>query len=170
MDISILKAILERWNIEPERLIANDGDGLNLRIQVQKMMYLLQNRLFHADVLYSYGMYLHGPYSPELSRDYYMITASTISTSVNAANAVDQAGAVLYDLSDFVDTNSQLSPVEAAELLGTALYFFKRYRTIERTAQAIYTVKPKLKNKHVEISEVILFLNERCYLRDKQAA
>ena len=48
--------------------------GISLRMEtfserkrVQKMVYLL-DKVFHLDFGYSYNWYLHGPYSPELTR------------------------------------------------------------------------------------------------------
>lgn len=46
-----------------------DLDNFDDRLRLQKYVHLAEG--FGFDNPYSYGMYLHGPYSPDLAQDYY---------------------------------------------------------------------------------------------------
>ena len=46
-----------------------DADEFDDRLRMQKLVYLAGE--FGFDHGYSYNMYLHGPYSPDLAKDYY---------------------------------------------------------------------------------------------------
>jgi len=55
--------------LETDLGITLDAAQLDNRIQIQKLLYFAQE--FGADFGYDYNMYIHGPYSPALARDYY---------------------------------------------------------------------------------------------------
>lgn len=50
------------------------------RLRIQKVIYLLKSMGHPVARYYSYNMYLRGPYSPDLTRDYYQIIESEISS------------------------------------------------------------------------------------------
>lgn len=56
-----LFACLKMLGISPKM------ESFSERKRVQKMVYLL-DKVFHLDFGFSYNWYLHGPYSPELTR------------------------------------------------------------------------------------------------------
>lgn len=44
------------------------------RLRLQKYVYLVS--YFNDDLNYTYNLYIHGPYSPDLAKDYYHISES----------------------------------------------------------------------------------------------
>ena len=62
--IRAFRSMVERelsWNFNP--------DEFEDRLRMQKLVYLAGE--FGLDHDYPYNMYLHGPYSPDLAKDYY---------------------------------------------------------------------------------------------------
>jgi uncharacterized protein YwgA len=47
------------------------------RLKLQKYVYLA--RKFGFDLGYEYNMYIHGPYSPDLARDYYALDIQSVT-------------------------------------------------------------------------------------------
>jgi hypothetical protein len=68
----ILAIILSKLNISFEE-IPND---INIRKTIQKSIYILQSN-FGFDLGYRYGLHIAGPYSRELSDDYYNIAENS---------------------------------------------------------------------------------------------
>ena len=82
--ISKVYALVERFGLDFE--IAE----FDHRIIVQKMICLLE--LKGLDLGYSYGLYLRGPYSPELTSDLYDrsdITNDDVELTLSEREAVD---------------------------------------------------------------------------------
>jgi uncharacterized protein YwgA len=46
-------------------------DSFSQRLRIQKSVYLMKALGDQACIGYSYSLYFHGPYSPDLARDYY---------------------------------------------------------------------------------------------------
>lgn len=53
----------------PSSITKDDEDGFNTRFRIQKCVFVAQH--LGLGKKYRYNLYLHGPYSPLLSRDYY---------------------------------------------------------------------------------------------------
>ncbi len=51
--------------------IKDSDKGFDARIRIQKLVFFAKS--LGADFSYSFSMYLHGPYSPDLTRDYYSL-------------------------------------------------------------------------------------------------
>jgi len=165
MELSVLKALLEAWDINIRKL--GEEDGLDERIKAQKLMHLLQNKIYKADLLYSYGMYIHGPYSPELSQDYYELAARDEDQSVLAGKLSNEAEKVVKEVKAECENfrrKRELDEVKALEILGTTLFFAKGYSERERIVAAVTTAKPELKGREKEISQALAFLKNKGYL------
>lgn len=78
------------------------------RFFIQKYGYFLQE--FGADLGYAFGMYIHGPYSPDLTRDAYALqqieyTDEEIeSVSVNT-DAIEELQTLIEEVDDLVSVN-----------------------------------------------------------------
>lgn len=70
----ILTLVLSRIGISDFKAIKDDID---LRKRIQKSIYILQLDTFDFNLGYQYNLYLAGPYSPQLSNDYYDIAAES---------------------------------------------------------------------------------------------
>ena len=77
---------LDQNNMITKEHITDDSDeGFSNRLRIQKYVFL--SRYFGLNLLYNYNMHLNGPYSKNLSRDYYKIDNSNNNPSVlNALN------------------------------------------------------------------------------------
>ena len=51
--------------------IKEQNKGFDSRIRIQKLVYLAKK--LGIDFSYNFSMYIHGPYSPELTKDYYSL-------------------------------------------------------------------------------------------------
>ncbi|MBC7112712.1 MAG: hypothetical protein H5T34_01600 [Candidatus Methanomethyliales bacterium] len=68
-------SFLERHGlIRREDLMREDERGFLSRLKLQKLVFLA--RYFGLDMGYSFSLYIHGPYSPDLARDYYSLAAA----------------------------------------------------------------------------------------------
>lgn len=59
--------------IDPSVIAKDSEEGFINRLKLQKYTYLA--KYFGLDMGYNYTMYLHGPYSPTLTDDYYELEA-----------------------------------------------------------------------------------------------
>ncbi len=149
MELSVLKALLEAWNIDISKLASRE-DGLNERIKAQKLVYLLQNR--KRKCFYQYNIYVHGPYSPSLSRDYYELARSSSKVQSSADSAlVREAKSLFQKVRKFkTPDNAALSVVSILELLSTTSFFADRFSSRERVKQAVRRIKPNFTDEQVE--------------------
>ena len=73
-----------KW-MEKEDLISisdikkDDDIGFDTRFHIQKCMFIAQHLGLNHD--YEFNLYLHGPYSPTLSEEYYDITVNDVKNS-----------------------------------------------------------------------------------------
>ena len=74
--ISILKliGIKSISQIKESENPEEDDKSFELRLRIQKIMYFLISEKLDKDLNYSYSVYLRGPYSPDLSKDYFSIS------------------------------------------------------------------------------------------------
>jgi len=68
MGITSISQIKESENPE------EDDKSFERRLRIQKIMYFIVSKKLDNDLNYSYSVYLRGPYSPDLSKDYFSIS------------------------------------------------------------------------------------------------
>jgi uncharacterized protein YwgA len=81
--ISILKliGIKSISQIKESENPEEDDKSFELRLRIQKIMYFLISEKLDKDLNYSYSVYLRGPYSPDLSKDYFNISDEEFRTT-----------------------------------------------------------------------------------------
>jgi len=74
--ISILKliGIKSISQIKESENPEEDDKSFERRLRIQKIMYFIVSKKLDSDLNYSYSVYLRGPYSPDLSKDYFSIS------------------------------------------------------------------------------------------------
>jgi len=74
--ISILKliGIKSISDIKESENTEEDDKSFERRLRIQKIMYFIVSKRLDSDLNYSYSVYLRGPYSPDLSKDYFSIS------------------------------------------------------------------------------------------------
>ncbi|OPX21244.1 MAG: hypothetical protein B1H03_07225 [Planctomycetales bacterium 4484_113] len=164
MDKGLLRAILDVWEIDYPKL----KTSINERIKVQKLMHLLQNKLFGSDTFYGYNMYLYGPYSPTLSQDYYELAENPAAHAPKQLkkSAVKHIEQVKDDARTFAEEHS-MREVRALELLGTTLFFAKQYSKPDKVVTAVRTVKKTFNSSTVKAARQ--FLVDKGYFRPRAA-
>jgi len=157
-----LKAILNVWGIDCEKLKGTGNASIGERIKVQKLMHLLQNKLCKSDAFYGYNMYLYGPYSPTLSRDYYeLVETKDIQAKPLKESARKAIAGIQTEANEFA-TEHSMTEVRALELLGTTLFFAKQYSRPEKVSEAVRTVKKAISRTQIKAAHQ--FLSEKDYL------
>jgi len=68
MGITSISQIKESENPE------EDDKSFERRLRIQKIMYFIVSKKLDSDLNYKYSVYLRGPYSPDLSKDYFGIS------------------------------------------------------------------------------------------------
>jgi len=68
-----------------------DDKSFELRLRIQKIIFFIVNNKADPDLNYSYPIYLRGPYSSELSKDYFNISENEFNNSKNI-NEEDRLG------------------------------------------------------------------------------
>jgi uncharacterized protein YwgA len=125
-----LKLFLEALGIPP------DIDTVNERKRVQKSIYLGQ--IAGVDLGYRFGWYLKGPYSPELTKDYYELDEALNEGDIEYQKK-DLKGQLKEKLQAIQPIMSPPSDVSLnqedwLELLASVHYQFSRYD--QETAKA----------------------------------
>jgi len=74
--INILKliGIKSISDIKESENTEEDDKSFERRLRIQKIMYFIISKKLDSDLNYSYSVYLRGPYSPDLSKDYFSIS------------------------------------------------------------------------------------------------
>ena len=159
MELSVLKALLEAWNVDTSKLARKDEDGLNERIKAQKLVYLLQNRV--GKYFYQYNIYVHGPYSPSLSQDYYELASkpSEIATGSLPKDTRAHLNTVKRDAIEFSKMLDSVDDVASLELLATALFFSRHYTTESKIVEAVQSIKPKFSREQIQAALNFLVQN-----------
>jgi len=66
---SEVKWLTRLLKIRPEKLV--EPASFDFRLKVQKIAFLLSHLKVSPFTDYTFSLYLHGPYSPDLAKDYY---------------------------------------------------------------------------------------------------
>jgi uncharacterized protein YwgA len=150
--LTALKAFLDELGISATI------DTIDDRKRVQKAVYLGQ--LSGVDLGYRYGWYLKGPYSPELTRDYYglaeeMATAEPTGSGVRLREPLRQRLATVRPLLQ-PPAEVNLATEDWLELLASADYLRRvsKYPP-DKMAETIRIQKPHL-HKYTNIAEQVL--------------
>ena len=107
--------------------IPSEISTLEDRKRVQKAIYIGQEA--GADLGYSYGWYLLGPYSPELTKDYFTLNNDIISGSedYNSYQLVESLSAILDDVKILMEVPQEvkLNQEDWLELVASIVYWMK---------------------------------------------
>jgi len=66
-----IRWLLDQLGISKEALLSDDEEGFDRRLRVQKAAFLLKKMGIAPFTEYNFSLYIRGPYSPELAKDYY---------------------------------------------------------------------------------------------------
>jgi len=80
-----------------------DAASFDTRLRIQKSIYLLKAFRFAPATSYSFSDYFHGPYSPNLAKDYYGLLADRSSRQTpHAAAPIRIPETILHAIDDAV--------------------------------------------------------------------
>ena len=150
MDLNVLRTILNILEIPIPK--SGEWPREDLRY-AQGMVYLFQNKLYGADVLYSCGMYLHGPFSTDLSKDLYALLeqkdAIYMGLSTDAGNAANETK---WFVDSFCEHHKSMPRKEATDYLFKVLYFAKRYSESKRVDEALkeFGIKKRITKRTID--------------------
>lgn len=74
-----LAYLLKKLNIDINKVKSDNEEGMEERIRLQKIVYFA--KILGAHFNYNHSLYLHGPYSQRLARDYYSLSQEDIIKS-----------------------------------------------------------------------------------------
>jgi Uncharacterized conserved protein len=66
-----LAFVIRELGVRAGEVLSDGDDGLDTRIRIQKVVYFLKR--LGLDLGYEFTLYYHGPYSPTLANDYYLL-------------------------------------------------------------------------------------------------
>lgn len=93
MIVPLLKWMEKEGLANPSNITKDDKDGFNTRFRIQKCVFVAQH--LGLDKTYQYNLYLHGPYSPSLSQDYYKAANGEVGDGDDGADPDFDREAVL---------------------------------------------------------------------------
>lgn len=116
-----------------------ESTDLNFRIKVQKFVFLA--KYFGWDNSYSYNLYVHGPYSPSLSDDYY-------SNDLFKCTPLEISGFKLGSFKEFINGKS----INYLESASTILFYKNCNKTItsDYAIKKLADIKPYISSKTVK--------------------
>lgn len=117
--------LLENMNLISFDILGDTEENFDNRFRIQKYVFLSQ--YFGLDLDYQFTMYLHGPYSPDLTNDYYALTGDVSYFREDLPDEFDSDR--FYTFVNEMDSNS----LEAtATLLSLNEHFHDRECLIDR--------------------------------------
>lgn len=135
-----LKLVLNGFGISSEISTLED------RKRVQKAIYIGQKA--GVDLGYSYGWYLLGPYSPELTKDYFTLNNDIISgdEDYKSYQLVESLSSILDDIKSLMEVPQEVNlPQEDwLELVASIVYWMKEKNDIEFTKSILSQQKVPL--------------------------
>jgi uncharacterized protein YwgA len=157
----ILALILNRLDIDFST-IENDID---VRKKIQKSIYILQLEKFDFNLGYRYNLYLAGPYSPELSDDYYKLAADSTMYSqiVQSLNFQDFAERKITEFKNTFRGNYEL--LECFSTLhflitNTFSYIDDSTHRMEKAKNHLFKIKLDFKRKTPIVDEALRLISE----------
>lgn len=137
--------------------ISSEISTLEDRKRVQKAVYIGQEA--GADLGYSYGWYLLGPYSPELTQNYFTLNDDLINgdEDYKSYKLVDPLLNKLYDIKSLMEVPQEVNlPQEDwLELVASIIYLMKEGNDVERTKTKLSRKKPRLV-RHFDVAFKLL--------------
>ncbi len=134
-----LKLLLDRLNI------SSDISTLEDRKRVQKAVYLGQKA--GVDLGYQYGWYIMGPYSPELTQDYFILGSDISKGDISYKEYVliDELNQRLDAIKELLlpPSNVPLQQADWLELLASIVYLLD-YQNLKDSRSKIQNKKPHL--------------------------
>ena len=134
-----LISLLDSWKIiDRSRLLDDSDEAFEFRLKVQKAAYLLRYLGISPFNNYSFGIYLYGPYSPDLAKDYYNGTPLEFTADKN----------IIQKLEWFV----KHSDSRWLEVASSILYIYDRYSEMskENVLSLLRLSKPWITDKLFE--------------------
>lgn len=134
-----LKLLLDRLNI------SSDISTLEDRKRVQKAVYLGQKA--GVDLGYQYGWYIMGPYSPELTQDYFILGSDISKGDISYKEYVliDELNQKLDNIKEMLlpPEDVPLQQADWLELLASIVYLIEN-QNIENSRSKLRIKKPHL--------------------------
>ena len=126
--------------------ISSEISTLEDRKRVQKAVYIGQEA--GVDLGYSYGWYLLGPYSPELTQDYFTLNDDLLTEDEEYTSymLVESLSNKLNGLKSLMDVPQKVNlPQEDwLELVASIVYLMNEKSDVERTKTKLSRKKPRL--------------------------
>jgi len=140
-----LKLFLDALEISPDVTTLED------RKKVQKAVYIGQTT--GADLGYTYGWYLLGPYSPELTQDYFTLDSDLMTgdDEYKIYKLVESFSNKLKGIRKLMDVPPRVNlPQEDwLELLASIIYKMKETNDVDKTRKFLSQEKPHLRD-HID--------------------
>jgi len=127
---------------------ADDLNSLTGRKRIQKIVYLLKQ--FGADLKFGYTWYVHGPYSPELTRTLFNPTNTDLESEWQLTGPELQ---IVNHLRNFLAED--LYSVDSLELMVSLIYLIKHapkegYDTRQKIIGYLQDRKPQFSSEEIE--------------------
>ncbi len=128
--------------------LSDQLDSFSGRKRIQKIVYLLKQ--FGADLRFGYTWYIHGPYSPELTRTLLSPSDSDLKHVRKLTTA--ELGKI-NSLRNFL--GEDYYSVDSLELIGSLVYLIKHgsregYNTKTKIVKFLKQQKPQFSNNEIE--------------------
>ena len=147
-----LQLVLEKLGV------GSDIDSIDRRVTIQKAVYLAQEA--GVPLLYRYSWYVMGPYSPNLTRDYYALQEQPWEAlaSINNMTLKEPFASVVTQLKAVMDPpeDVHLNTRDWLELLASAHYLRAKAELDQgETRLRLDAVKPHISNYTDQATETL---------------
>lgn len=141
-------------------ILKKDEIGCINRLKLQKYVYLAQTCL-NNDFGYEFSIYNNGPYSPELTNDYYeKIDSNKMSTELNTRNLNHDNGFTKKFLSLFKDKEPEWLVI-ASTLVDSKNYFEDDREILNK----VYAMKSEYSRGYID--DVWIELKNKSLVKDE---
>jgi uncharacterized protein YwgA len=155
-----LKLVLDRLGVSP------DVSTLKNRIQIQKVIFLAKNA--GLDLGYSYNWYVHGPYSPELTTDYFEMNNRLLSgdSDFKKYELISSLTPSLEKTKNIIKIPKgvTLSKTRWLELISSVIFWMSSTHNETQTKQILKKEKPELCKNTKNLNIAIRVLKENNFL------
>jgi len=130
--------------------LADDLNSFTSRKRIQKLIYMLKQ--FRADLKFGYAWYVHGPYSPELTRTLFNPSNVDLASKRDLTKTELQ---IVNRMRNFLAES--LYSVDSLELIVSLIYVIKHgpeegYNTKQKIIEYLQSQKPQFSAEEIEVA------------------
>ncbi len=141
-----LAFVIKELGIRAGEILSDGDDGLEARVRIQKVVYLLKRLGFDFD--YDFNLYYYGPYSQSLADDYYLLAGLGDEFINELALLCEKSRYCSNEMSEYIKyLNKQKTRI--LEVSATLIDLLEYDKDLNSAIKYLRSLKPWVNDEHI---------------------